>query len=238
MRHALAGKPEEIRSQGAAAIGERCGLAGVEQVHPAPDGEHWRRDGERCFPPAKTTLHLDPFHANRAIMPCFGDAGMARNVIDAPNDGDEKEAIALLGACEGLGVASAKRTGKAIAYLEGPSLGAMGSGNRHPYGARMDCRPCAWSMQGASGMARVISRRASERAIPKMTRGRSAGETGRRRRERRELRFHGGQGIPASAVLKSSGRGHLPPRQADTGKMDPGKAYALCKGTANMDRGI
>lgn len=55
VRHALAGKPEEIRSQGAAAIGERCGLASVKQVHLGADGEHWRRDGERRFPPAKTT---------------------------------------------------------------------------------------------------------------------------------------------------------------------------------------
>lgn len=247
VHHALVGKPEEVWSQAAAAIGEKYDLANIKQVHLGADGERWCRDGERYFPFAKTTFHLDPFHVNQAIMSCFKDSKMAWNVIDVLNDGDKQEAIALLKACEELGIANAKRTSKVIAYLEGnidaialegPSLGTMESENQHLYGARMDCWPCAWSIRGASDMARIISRRASKRAIPKMTRERSVGETRRKRREKKELAFYEKQGLPAAGVLESVGKGYLPPHQVNTRRIDSGKAYVLYKGMANLDRGI
>ena len=102
----------------------------------------------------------------------------------------------------------------------------------------MDCWPCAWSLRGASDMARLISRRASGRAVPRMTRERSEGGRRRERRERKELAFHERRGLGAGSVLQSAGKGYLPPHQADMRRMDPGKAYALRKGMANLDRGI
>ena len=39
-------------------------------------------------------------------------------------------------------------------------------------------------------------------------------------------------------AARPAGSGYLPPHQADTGRMDAGKAYALRKGMAIMDRGI
>lgn len=247
VHHALVGKPEEIWSQSSAAIAEKYDLARIERVHLGADGERWCRDAGSYFPFAKTIFYLDPFHVNRAIMSCFRDSRMAWNVIDVLNDGGKNEAMALLRACEEYGVASARRTSKVIAYLEGnidhialdgPSLGTMESENQHLYGSRMDCWPCAWSIRGASDMARIISRRESGRPMPRMTRERSSGNRRRERRERRELAFCEQQGLPAASVLKSVGKGYLPPHQADTRKMNPGKAYALYKGMANLDRGI
>lgn len=156
-------------------------------------------------------------------------------------------AVCLLGACADPGIARKSRADAVVAYLEGnaeaiavegPSLGTMESENQHLYGARMDALPCAWSLTGASDMARIISRRESKTPVPKMSREASRGEKRRARRDRKELSFYGERGLAASKVLESSGSGYLPPHQADTRKMDPGKAYALHKGMAILDRGI
>lgn len=169
------------------------------------------------------------------------------SVIDALSDGDTAGAVCLLGACADPGIARKSRADAVVAYLEGnaeaiavegPSFGTMESENQHLYGARMDALPCAWSLTGASDMARIISRRESKTPVPKMSREASRGEKRRARRDRKELSFYGEQGLAASKVLESSGSGYLPPHQADTRKMDPGKAYALHKGMAILDRGI
>lgn len=247
VHHALVGRPEDIWAEGGAKIAEKYDLSKIEKVHLGADGERWCRDAERYFPLSQTVFHLDPFHVNRAVMACFADAKTAWSVIDVLDDGDKTEAIALLRACLDLGIAHPSRTEQVIRYLEGnidsiavegPSLGTMESENQHLYGARMDCWPCAWSLTGASDMARLISRRESGRAIPRMTRARSEGDRRRGRRERKELAFYERQGMPAASVVQSVGKGYLPPHQVDTQRMDRGKAYALHKGMADMGRGI
>lgn len=243
MHHACVGSPDELWMEGIAGVGRRYDLSKVKQVHLGADGERWCRDAERFLPCAKVTFHLDPFHINHAIMSCFADTKMAWNVIDVLNDGDKAEAIALLQSCKGLGISRKSRTEAVISYLqgnldaiavEGPTLGTMESENQHLYGVRMDSYPCAWSLQGASHMARIISRRASNIAIPKLGRERSMGEDRRKRRTRKELSFYAKKGS-AAKVLESVGSGYLPPHQADTRKMSPGKAYALHKAMASMD---
>ncbi len=62
-------------------------------------------------------------------------------------------------------------------------------------------------------------------------------ERRRGRREGKELSFYEKQG-GSGKVVESVGSGYLPPHQADGRKMAPGKAYALRKGMAIMDRGI
>lgn len=64
----------------------------------------------------------------------------------------------------------------------------MESENQHLYGARMGSFPCAWSVRGASDMARIRSRSRSGRAIPRMTREASATPRRRAYREARELK--------------------------------------------------
>lgn len=171
---------------------------------------------------------------------------MAWSVIDCIADGDKGPAIALLKACLDLGLAREKQARSAISYLEGnadaiavdgPSLGTMGSENQHLYGVRMDSFPCAWSLRGASDMARIVSRRASGREVPRMTRERSTGARRARLREIKELSFYE-RGGSAGTIPQTAGSGYLPPHQADTGRMDAGKAYALRKGMANLDRRI
>lgn len=247
VHHALVGGPGKLWGEGVAAVARRYDISKVERVHLGGDGERWCRDAERFLPRAEAVFHLDPFHVNRAAMACFSDPRLARSVLDVLNDGDKAEAVCLVKAAKELGLAREKRAGAAIAHLEGnadaiaqegPSLGAMESENQRLYGCRMDAYPCAWSLQGASDMARIISGREGGTGIPKMTRERSCGERRRKRQERRELAFYGRRGLSADKVLESDGSGYLPPHQADTRKMAAGKAYALYEGMAILDRGI
>ncbi|MDO5042744.1 MAG: hypothetical protein Q4D92_04465 [Slackia sp.] len=119
---------------------------------------------------------------------------------------------------------------------EGPSLGTIESDNQHIYGARTDSVPCAWSIEGGSDMARILSRRASGRAIPRPTRKSSMSEAKRKAREEKALAALGRGGV--GRMIESVGSGYLPPHQVDTGRIDAGKAYALYQGMSKMDMGI
>lgn len=245
--HALVGTPSELWSEGvASAVGRKYDLSKVKRVHLGGDGERWCRNAERYLPKAAITFHLDPWHVNHAVMSCFADARTAWNILEVVNDGDKEEAVSLLRACLDAGLARERQTRAVISYLEGnidhialdgPSLGTMESENQHLYGVRMDSFPCAWSVRGASDMARVISRRESGIPVPRYTRERSRSDCRRAKREEKELSFYERQ-ASSGAVLKSAGSGYLPPHQADTRKMPSGKAYALYKGMANLGRGI
>lgn len=247
VHHALVGTPDQLWSEGvASAVGKRYDLPALVRVHLGGDGERWCRDAERYLSRAKVTFHLDPWHINHAVMSCFADAEMAWSVLEIMRDGNNKEAIEVLEACLDEGLARKRQTRAIISYLkgnidhiavDGPSLGTMESENQHLYGVRMDSFPCAWSLQGASDMARIISRRESGVRIPHQTRDGSYSERRRKIRERKELSFYATQGS-AAKVLESVGSGYLPPHQVDTRKMKSGKAYALYKGMANIDREI
>ena len=113
---------------------------------------------------------------------------------------------------------------------EGPSLGTMESENQHVYGVRMDSFPCAWSVRGASDMARLRCRSVSGRQIPRMTREKSMSKRRRAGRERRELApYMGGSG----RVLESSGRGYEAPHRASAVGMAAEIRYA-----ADVDGGM
>ena len=119
---------------------------------------------------------------------------------------------------------------------EGPSLGTIESDNQHIYGARMDSVPCAWSVRGGSDMARILSRRASGREIPRVSRLESMPHRKRDARNGKVLAKleRGGAG----RVVESVGEGYLPPHQVDTSRIEAGKAYALYRAMSNMDAGI
>lgn len=247
VRHALVGAPSELWAEGVAAVGKRYDLSKVERVHLGADGERWCSDAQRWLPRAEVTAHLDPFHVNRAVLSCFPDAKLGWGVVEVLNGGDKREAVALIRAAAGLGLARRGQAERVAGYLEGnagaiavegPSLGTMESENQHLYGARMDSVPCAWSPRGASDMARIISRRESGTPVPRATREGSMGARRRKRREERELSLLESRGASAGKVVESVGSGYLPPHQADTRGMDAGKAYALYRGMAILDRGI
>lgn len=88
-----------------------------------------------------------------------------------------------------------------------PSLGTMESENQHVYKSRMAGVPCAWSMQGASDMARIRSRQASGRPIPHLS---CDGRRGPKRLERRKRKEESilPSGPAASCAAASEGKGY------------------------------
>lgn len=242
--HACVGSPEELWSEGIAQMGTVFDLAGIRTVHLGADGEPWCSDAGRYLPRAQVKAHLDPYHVNRAVLACGLAPGLARRIIGVASDGDAAAAAALLGAAASLGLANGGAAGRVARYLlnnseaigaAGPSLGTIESDNQHVYGARMDSVPCAWSVRGGSDMARILSRRASGRKIPRPTR---AGSLSRRRRAARQRKMLAALERGAGRVVESVGRGYLPPHQVDTDRIGAGKAYALLRGMSRMDTGI
>lgn len=243
IHHGCVATPDTFWTQGIAAIGTKFDLSQVEVCHIGTDGEGWCKRGSEFFPAkVKSTGHLDPFHVNRAVLSCFDKENVegAWHVLNVLNNGDKKEACVLLGIARDTGIAREKQTNKVLTYLKnnldliaagGPSLGTMESENQHLYGARMDSVPCAWSMQGASAMARIISRRHSHRAVPQMTRSRSMTPRMVQRRERRILNALSSAG--AGKLVESVGSGYLPPHQASLAGKSAEVRYA-----AGLDKGM
>lgn len=243
VHHGCVASPDSFWTQGIAAIGTRFDLDKVEVCHMGTDGEGWCGRGAEFFPAkVRSTGHLDPFHVNRAVLSCFGaeDRRGAWHVLDVLNDGDKEEACLLLEAMRDFGIAREKQATRVLGYLrnnielvavEGPSLGTMESENQHLYGARMDSVPCAWSRPGASAMARLVSRKASHREIPKMTRSRSLTPRRSKQREKRILAALNTGG--AGKMVESVGSGYLPPHQASVANMKAEVRYA-----AGVDRGM
>lgn len=241
-RHAMVGAPSEFMPQAVAAIGERYDLSKVRRVHVGADGEPWCLGAGAWFPQAEAVPHLDPFHVNRAVLSCFPDPKAAWRVIEVANDGDIEEACRLIEACAELGEARPGRAARVASYLrgnagaiavEGPSLGTMESENQHLYGVRMDSFPCAWSVEGASAMARVRSRLHSGREVPRMTRARSETPRRRARREARELRWLESRGETAGRVVQSAGKGWEPPHRASVAGLSAEVRFA-----AGVDKGM
>lgn len=118
----------------------------------------------------------------------------------------------------------------------GPSLGATEFGSQHIYGVRMGSVPCAWSIEGSSDMARILSRGVSGGRVPHLARVGSMSPEKRDAREATILRKleQGGAG----RVVESVGEGYLPLYQVDTSRIEARKAYALYRAVTKMDTEI
>ena len=239
-RHACVEAPREFSMEAVAAVGERYDLSKVERVWVGSDGEGWRKALGAFLPRAEASGRLDPFHVNRAVLSCFDDPAAGWQVLWALWDGGEEAAASLLEASAELGLARPGRTERVLGYLrnnmellaaDGPSMGTMESENQHVYGVRMDSFPCAWSVRGASDMARLRSRSVSGRAIPRMTREGSLSPGRRAARERREIAALA-RGS-AAGVPPSSGSGYEPPHRASLAA-----ARADVRYTAGADKGM
>lgn len=238
-RHACVAPPAQFAREAVAAVGGAYDLSKVRRVHVGSDGEGWCKLVGAFVPGAEAVGHLDPFHVNRAVSSCFAEPGAASAVLGAVYGGDKESAPALLSACADLGLARPGRTEQVVRYLEGnmeliaregPSMGTMEAENQHVYGVRMDSFPCAWSVRGASDMARLRGRSVSGVPIPRMTREKSMSKRKLAARRRRELApYEGGAG----RVPECSGRGYEPPHRASVANMGAEVCYA-----ANVDGGM
>ena len=171
--------------------------------------------------PKDRDANIDPFHVNRKVMSCFGpDAReISNNILGMVIDGYAAEAADCVEMAGAMGlanrcwpeVADYLRNNAECIYRPGAaSLGTMEAEQQHVYGARMDSVPCGWSVRGADAMARVRSRRASQRELPRLTREMSVTPRRKKRAERlaAEAERRSARAIPtASRVPLSVGRG-------------------------------
>ena len=233
-RHACVAPAGAFMPEAVAAVGTAYDLSSVREVHVGCDGEPWCAQVGEWFPGARATAHLDPFHVNRAILSCFPDPKLGWSVAEAVWDGGKQAAACLVEAAAAQGLARPEPAARVAAYLRnnadkidvgGPSLGTMESENQHVYGARMDSFPCAWSVRGASDMARLRSRAFSGRAVPRATR--EASGTARWRRARAERELAALARLSPSNVVKSEGRGREPPR-ASVAALGSDARFAAC----------
>lgn len=218
IRHACIAKPIDFWEEGVATIGSRFDLSKIERVHFGLDGESWCKSGQFVIPAREgVTAHLDPFHVNRAVASCFKEKEGSDKALGILAQGDVKTLCSFISAAQAHGLTKNKITDQVLRYLDnnkdligvdGPSLGTMESENQHLYGARMDAVPCAWSIQGASDMARLRSRVYSKRKIPARTRENSKTKRRIKREERRQLKS---SGMP---MIKSVGKGYESPHIA------------------------
>ena len=240
IRHGCVGTPDEFWTQAVAAMAKRFDLSKLKTCHLGTDGESWCKSGGSYIPCA-TEGHLDPFHVNRAILSCFStdNKAIAKRILRVLAQGETDNVIALMRACRALGLTK-KGADKVIKYLEnnkeliakaGPSLGTMEAENQHVYGARMDSVPCGWSREGASAMARIRSRRASNIALPRRTRDQSITRKRRRAQEKRIETYllH----KVDTKVPTSVGSGYEYPHQANTDQLSAQIHY-----TAGVDTGM
>lgn len=227
--HACIAAPDRFWSEGVAQMGNVFDLGDLRRVHLGADGEPWCSDAGRYLPKAQVEAQLDPYHVNRAILSC----SRAGARPEAHRRGERRgrgigccpaERRRLLWArkrADGRARCEVPGEQQGVHREAGSSLGTMESDNQHIYGARMDSAPCAWSVEGGSNMALILSRRASGRKIPRLSRADSMSPEKRDAREGKILRKleQGGAGH----MVESVGEGYLPPHQVDTSRIETGR---------------
>ena len=165
-------------------MGTRFDLSKVELAHMGSDGEAQYLSGFlRCG--CEEAHSIDPFHVNRKVRSCFKreDKALADNILGTVIGGDAAAAAELVELSGKLGIAKENyaevafflRGNAELIYRPGAaSLSTMEAEQQHVYGAGMDSAPCGWSIVGADAMARIRSRMASGRGLPRLTRELSA----------------------------------------------------------------
>ncbi|MCH3942557.1 MAG: UPF0236 family protein [Atopobiaceae bacterium] len=221
------GTARQMWAQGVAAVGSVYDITKVRTVHSGFDGAGWCEGDVTFLGFAEDVVgHLDPFHVNRAVARCF-DADHAEQRSRALSEvyhGDARACADLLGSLAAEGSARPSVVAAVAPYLRahascigvaGPSLGTMEPENQHVYQSRLSGVPCAWTRRGADSMARIRSRQASGRVVPRLSRATRITPKARSRREERIERAlcHG---PVASQVVSSEGRGWEYPTQAST----------------------
>ncbi len=233
IRHGCIADPQTFWTQGVATVGARFDLTKIKRCHLGSDGEGWCKQGGAYLKNNIVTVgHLDPFHLNRAVTRCFVNPQEASQVLECIWLGDAQEAADMLEELAAEGIAREKPSRQVITYLrtnaliigvEGPSLGTMEAENQHLYKSRMAAFPCAWSIRGASDMARIRSRIYSRRTLPSLRREDSMSTARRKQRERKTIES---LTINNYMPLQYEGRGWESPCRASLSGMCSNVRYA------------
>ena len=217
VHHALVGDPKRFWEEGVAHLAGHYSLTSLKRCYTGSDGAKWCTSLADHLHGPEVVHKLDPWHVNRAIKSAFPDPGQAAPLFGLLRAGDIDGLLAELDSRIACGACDEKKAGALAVYIgknrasieaRAPSMGTMEGTNAHLYAARMKVWGGAWSVEGASDMARIRSTLASGEALPVPVREQAFRDKDRKRRSAILERRRYGSGYE---MVRSEGKGYEPP---------------------------
>lgn len=217
VHHAMVGGPKRFWEEGVAHVAGHYSLPDLKRCYTGSDGGRWCDSlGDYLHGP-RVVHKLDPWHVNRAIKQAFPDPGEAAHLFEMLRTGDIDGLLAGIDSGIAQGTPDEKKAGVLKTYIrknrasitaDAPSMGTMEGTNAHLYAARMKVWGGAWSVEGASDMARIRATLASGEKLPVPVREAAFREKDRRRRSAILEKHRYGFGYE---MVHSDGEGYEPP---------------------------
>ena len=217
VHHALAGDPERFWEEGVAHLAGHYSLSSLKRCYMGSDGAGWCGSLSGYLHGPEIVHKLDPWHVNRAVKTAFPDPQDAAPLYDLLWSARIDELLEVLSSRLHTGYGDAAKTEALIGYIRNnrasieasaPSMGTMEGTNAHLYAARMKVWGGAWSVQGASDMARIRAALASKETLPVPRREQTFKAKDRTRRSAiLDKRRYGS----SYEMVRSDGKGYEPP---------------------------
>jgi hypothetical protein len=216
VHHALVGAPKRFWEEGVAHLAGHYSLTSLKRCYAGSDGAGWCGSLVDYLHGPEIVHKLDPWHVNRALKAAFANPREVAPLFALLHAGDidglleELDSRIAEGACDEKKVralAGYLKNNRASITAQAPSMGTMEGTNAHLYAARMKVWGGAWSVEGASDMARIRSTLAAGEALPVPTR--EAAFRARDRKRRSAILEKRRYGFGYEMVL-SDGEGYEP----------------------------
>lgn len=175
VHHAMIGPSESFWEEAVASIGRRYSLPALKRCWAGSDGGGWCKKLPGYLHGPEIVHKLDGWHVNRALKTAFPDREDAAPLFDLLRAGEIGGLLDVLALRLDTGYGEREKVRALIRYIknnreaieaEAPSMGTMEGTNAHLYAARMKAWGGAWSIRGASDMARIRSALSSGYALP------------------------------------------------------------------------
>ena len=217
VHHALAGTPRRFWEEGVAHLASHYSLSSLKRCYTGTDGEGWCSGLADYLHGPEVVHKLDPWHVNRAIKTAFPKPQDAAPLFDLLYSARIDELLDTLSSRLDAASDDGAKIERLIGYIcknrssieaHAPSMGTMEGTNAHLYAARMKVWGGAWSVKGASDMARIRAALASGDALPVPRREQAFKDKDKRRRTAiLEKRCYGS----GYEMVRSDGKGYEPP---------------------------
>jgi len=216
VHHALVGGPRRFWEEGVAHLAGHYSLPALKRCYAGSDGAKWCGSLADYLHGPRIVHKLDPWHVNRAIKSAFPDPREAAGLFALLDAGDIDALLEELasriadGACDekkARALAGYIRVNRSSIEADAPGMGTMEGTNAHLYAARMKVWGGAWSIEGASDMARIRATLASGERLPVPRREQTFKEKDRTRRSAILEKERYGFGYE---MVRSDGKGYEP----------------------------
>ena len=221
-RFGCIGSKDEFWTGAFSALAEKFDVTKIKNVHLGFDGEATYKQAEKYFLiNAEFDGNLDPFHLNRAVKACFSkDSEGYKQVMSCLWYKNPNDAADMLESYSELGEADADKAEIVGKYIRNNAdfirqndytLGTMECEQEHLYKSRFAGVPRAWSVAGVDAIARIRSRKKSDRDLVFRNRAETIPKEITERREKKVYKFLENQPL---VYQLTSGHGYNYPIQA------------------------